>query len=47
MWQQHGTMKDSSFPVGRVKNAHGTYSEVCTEAYATQELRAWRRVNRA
>jgi hypothetical protein len=30
MWQQHGTMKNSSFPVGRVKNAHGTYSEVCT-----------------
>jgi hypothetical protein len=34
MWQQHGTMKNSSFPVGRVKNAHGTYSEVGTEAYA-------------
>jgi hypothetical protein len=30
MWQQHGMMKNSSFPVGRVKNAHGTYSEVCT-----------------
>ena len=25
MWQQHGTMKNSSFPVGRVKNAHGIY----------------------
>src|SRR5450755_2648259 len=43
MWQQHGTMKNSSFPVGRVKNAHGTYSEVCTGAYAIHKLRAWRR----
>jgi hypothetical protein len=47
MWQQHGMMKNSSFPVGRVKNAHGTYSEVCTEAYAIQKLRAWRRANGA
>jgi hypothetical protein len=23
LWQQHGTMKNSSFPIGRVKNAHG------------------------
>jgi hypothetical protein len=38
MWQQHGTMKNSSFPVGRVKIAHGTYSEVCTEAYAIHKL---------
>jgi transposase len=30
MWQQHGTMKNSSFPVERVKNAHGMYSEICT-----------------
>ena len=47
MWQQHGYAVNSSFPVGRVKNAHGTYSEVCTEAYAIHKLRAWRRVNRA
>ena len=47
MWQQHGPMKNSSFPVGRVKNAHGTYSEVCTEAYAIHKLRAWRRANGA
>ncbi len=46
MWQQHGTMKNSSFPVGRVKNAHGTYSEVCTEAYAIHKLRAWTVLNR-
>jgi hypothetical protein len=39
MGQQHGTMKNSSFPVGRVKIAHGTYSEVCTEAYAIHKLR--------
>jgi hypothetical protein len=47
MWQQHGTMKNSSFPVGRVKNAHGTYSEVCTEAKAIHKLPAWRRANGA
>jgi hypothetical protein len=47
MWQQYGMMKNSSFPVGRVKNAHGTYSEVCTEAYAIHKLRAWRRANGA
>jgi hypothetical protein len=44
---KHGMMKNSSFPVGRVKNAHRTYSEVCTEAYAIHELRAWRRANGA
>jgi hypothetical protein len=43
MWQQHGTMKNNSFPVGRVKNARGRYSEVCTEAYAIHKLRAVRR----
>lgn len=42
MWQQHGTMNDSSFPVGRVKNAHGVYSEACTESFAIHKLRAWR-----
>ena len=47
MWQQHGMMKNSSLPVGRVKNAHWTYSEVCTEAYAIHKLRAWRRANGA
>ena len=47
MWQQYGTMKNSSFPVGRVKNAHRTYSEVCTEAYAIHKLPAWRRANGA
>ena len=47
MHQQHGYAVHSSFPVGRVKNAHGTYSEVCTEAYAIHKLRAWRRANGA
>ena len=40
-----GRWQNSSFPVGRVKNAHGTYSEVCTEAYAIHKLPAWRRAN--
>jgi hypothetical protein len=39
----HGNML---FPVGRVKNAPGLYSEVCTEAYAIHKLRAWRRAER-
>ena len=43
MHQQHGYAVHSSFPVGRVKNAHGKYSEVCTEAYAIHKLRAVRR----
>jgi hypothetical protein len=47
MGQQHGTMKNSSFPVGRVKNAHGTYSEVCTEAYAIHKLRGEETANGA
>jgi hypothetical protein len=42
MHQQHGYAVHSSFPVGRVKNARGRYSEVCTEAYAINRLRAWR-----
>ena len=42
LWQQHGVMKNSSFPVGKVKNAHGLYSEVCTEAFAIHKLRASR-----
>jgi hypothetical protein len=46
MWQQH-VMKNRSFPVGRVKNARGRYSEVCTEAYAIHKPRAWRRANGA
>lgn len=47
MHQQHGYAVHSSFPVGRVKNARGRYSEVCTEAYAIHKLRAWRRANGA
>ena len=43
MHQQHGYAVHSSFPVGRVKNARGRYSEVCTEAYTIHMLRAWRR----
>jgi hypothetical protein len=42
MHQQHGYAVHSSFPVGRVKNARGRYSEVCTEVYAINRLRAWR-----
>jgi hypothetical protein len=42
MHQQHGYAVHSNFPVGRVKNARGRYSEVCTEAYAIHKLRAWR-----
>jgi hypothetical protein len=47
MHQQHGYAGHSSFPVGRVKNARGRYSQVCTEAYAINWLRAWRRANGA
>jgi hypothetical protein len=42
MHQQHGYAVHSSFPVGRVKNARGLYSD-CTEAYAIHKLRAVRR----
>jgi ATP-dependent exoDNAse (exonuclease V) alpha subunit len=47
MHQQHGYAGHSSFPVGRVKNARGRYSQVCTEAYGINWLRAWRRANGA
>jgi hypothetical protein len=47
MHQQYGYTGHSSFPVGRVKNARGRCSEVCTEAYAIHKLRARRRANGA
>ena len=40
MHQQHGYAGHSSFPVGGVKNARGRYSQVCTEAYGINWLRA-------
>jgi len=47
MHQQYGYAGHSSFPLGRVKNARGRCSEVCTEAYAIHKLRARRRANGA
>ena len=41
MHQQHGYAVLSGFPVGG-KERTGRYSEVCTEAYAINRLRAWR-----
>lgn len=43
LWQQHGLMKASMFPVGSVRNSKGRFSEVDTEAYAVHTLRAWRK----
>jgi DDE superfamily endonuclease len=41
----HGVQCTAVSPIG-VKNGHGTYSEVCTEAYAIHKLRAWTVLNR-
>lgn len=43
LWQHHGSVQHSSFPTGYAKNARGRFSEVDTESYAVNRLRAWRR----
>ena len=43
LWQGDGEVKQSPFPQGYVRNARGCFSEVDTESYAVNRLRAWRR----
>ena len=43
MHQQHGYAVHSSFPVGRVKNAHVNIVRFVLQAYAIHKLRAVRR----
>ena len=43
LWQDRGTMRQSTFPQRYARNSRGQFSEVDTEASAVNRLRAWRR----
>lgn len=43
MCQHHERMGQSTFPTGYARNSCGQFSEVDTEAFAVNRLRAWRR----
>jgi Zn-dependent peptidase ImmA (M78 family) len=43
LWQHHGSQRQSSFPTEYARNSRGQFSEVDTESYADNRLRAWRR----
>jgi hypothetical protein len=43
LWQDHGIERNSIFPTGYARNSRGRFSEVDTESYAVNQLRAWRR----
>jgi len=43
LWQDHGRERQSIFPTGYCRNSRGQFSEVDTEAWAVNRLRAWRR----
>ncbi len=43
MCQHHGSLKQSTFPTAYARNSRGQFSEVDTESYAVNRLRAWQR----